>query len=838
MAIDWNQLLLDATDETKASQIPVCEDLTAEVAFGSEHGPLQNGILKSPDLNFVDVAYPSAGGVPALSDSEVISQSVLVGLHLQIIEDAFGDNEINEAKFDDTQSVILDKQMSFREKGRPADDAPPGTLVYDNVLLLAPSDADFVIGDRLVPAATILGDRLSIPDGILVEGNSYTARTRAVLAFPFEEDDGINPRWFVFEESARPFYTRWGTSIVKVNEVPTVTNLRVNGQASPGTQPSSSRVVMGFKINNKDGPRGQYRIQVGGMFFGQFNASMWDSGWVDVGPGTLTLDVPFQGNTLSSGGGFAWRVKARDGLIEGPWSDLQSFTINNPPEITSLQVDGSEMLFGSNPRGKSSGAVVTWDFQDDDGDEQTKFRLFHRQEDEATETEISGTGTTSSVSMPNFDSGKNISIRLIVSDGIEETEVFGGFIADSPPRVTSLTTEGESNPTTLSTTTPTFEWVYQDFDASVQDSFRIQVASDPDFTTLLWDSGDVSGADNSVEYGSTASPLVAPTALTQGVFFVRVSVSDGTSDSGLTSSPLAFFAINERPGSPTIISPVSGTYDGAIEVSWTPASPVDADGDSVTYLIEITESRSAGIGWRRLVGPLPQSQTNYVIGANDLAAGDDYGVRVLASDGIALSDPSLDSTSQPFVIANHAPTSPVFTSPESGQTASQSFKAEWIEADPVDIDGDVVTYLLEMTSNASDSDPTWENAGIFGAGTKSAIVDVSEKVNGSDFQLRITAIDERGAEGEPNLSPKFSVDNNVTLGDAAEFEGHTFFGTSDGRLVRMREVLWQVDENWAGGEVDRFKLIATPGSVVKFENGEVIFLTPTDETAVLREEGN
>ena len=84
MSIDWNQLLLDATDDTKASQIPVCEDLTAEVAFGSQHGPLQNSTLKSPDLNFVDVAYPSVGGVPSLSDSEVISQSVLVGLHLQM----------------------------------------------------------------------------------------------------------------------------------------------------------------------------------------------------------------------------------------------------------------------------------------------------------------------------------------------------------------------------------------------------------------------------------------------------------------------------------------------------------------------------------------------------------------------------------------------------------------------------------------------------------------------------------------------------------------------------------------------------------------------------------
>ncbi len=211
-------------------------------------------------------------------------------------------------------------------------------------------------------------------------------------------------------------------------------------------------------------------------------------------------------------------------------------------------------------------------------------------------------------------------------------------------------------------------------------------------------------------------------------------------------------------------------------------------------------------------------------------------MRVLASDGISTSDP-VSGTSQIFRIANHAPNSPVFSKPVSGQTVTQLLRAEWIEADPVDIDGDLVTYLLDITSNASSTSPTWERIGTFGAGSTFGLTDVSERNDGNDFQLRITAIDEKGEKGSINLSPKFSIDNGIRILDTSVFEGNTYFGTSDGKLLRMREILWQVDENWAQGPVDRFIVNATEGAVIRVENGEILFLNPNGETAVLREDG-
>ena len=161
----------------------------------------------------------------------------------------------------------------------------------------------------------------------------------------------------------------------------------------------------------------------------------------------------------------------------------------------------------------------------------------------------------------------------------------------------------------------------------------------------------------------------------------------------------------------------------------------------------------------------------------------------------SFSDPSLGSTSQKFSIANHAPTTPVFATPTSGQIVRKSMRIEWIEADPVDVDGDVAYYILEITDDASTSSPTWKHLGTFGAGTKSYVFDASGYDNGADYQFRITSYDEHGLTGEINLSSKFNIDNTSIANDVVFLNGTSYLTTSDGRILRIRNASWQVDED-------------------------------------------
>lgn len=836
MAINWNQLLLELTDDDKAVQVPQSKTIQGTVSFGSYYGPVRGGVLRSSSQNFLEVAYPTDGANrPLHAQTDLVSSSILVGIHVQILEGQFSSSELNDSLPGDISVDIVGNPMWYRDNGRPAGDVTPGPVAFDSSVLLA--DADGFSEDKLVPATRTFKSRVDIPPGTLTEGVTYTARARAILAYP-EVNDEEDSRWYVFDSQARPYYTLWGEDVAVVDVAPSVSDLKVNGEKSPQSLDSTGGVRLGFVVRDPDGPSLQYRIQVGDYEDGLFNASLWDSGWVTA-PGSFSgrtnlSGIVYQGHPLTAGGAYFWRVKARDGLREGVWSDVETFGINSPPRITSLKVDGQETLYGSTPFGNAAGPVVSWAVEDNDG-EQQRYELFYRQDNEASEKSVKAEGNGSSVTLGSFSPGRTVYLRLVVEDEVEPAFVAASFVSNSAPVVTRILTESQSNPTDLSTTTPIFTWSYQDIDSDAQEGYRVQVASDVDFNNLVWDTGQLSGTINSVQYGSTPSPVTGPDSLSHGVYFLRASVYDGITWSSLDGSPAAFFAINEKPNAPTIVSPTAGSYPGAIKVAWMPASTLDADGDTVTYVIEVTESRSTGIGWRRVAGPLPQSQTTYVISADELPSGNDYGVRVVASDGMASSD-TATSTSPVFTVANHAPNSPVFSRPASGQTVSRLLRSEWVEASPVDTDGDLVTYRLEITSNASGVTPKWRLVDIYGAGVSSSVIDVSDEDDGTDYRLRITAIDEHGEAGDSNMSPRFSVANKILVSDIAVLDGTAYVTTSDGRLLRMEQAFWQVDAEWNEGQgIGDFEVIKTGGADIKVVGEEIQFLNPRGETALLRE---
>lgn len=827
MSVNWTQLLIDATTSTTSWMTPATEEVVAVATLGSYYGPLQSGIMKSTDLNYVDISYPTAKSAPYLSERGFFSSSILVGYHLQVIEGDFSAADCNQTLPDDSRSLFQSTSLVYRRAGRPLMDRAPGTVVYEDSILVAPSDAAFDRPDKLLPQAT-LKIRVDIPSGVLVEGTRYTARARCVLAFPFTAGDGYEPKWYVFGNGARPYFTNWGISKASVNSKPSIVNLTVNGLSNASRLVSTSGILMGFTVKNQDGPKARYRVQVGSVTYGQFIPSMWDSNWVIMvdGVGVVDVSIPYQGRSLKNGVAYSWRVRANDGLADGDWSDTKIFSINDPARIRSLKVDGTEVLFGNIPKAPADGSVVTWVYYDKESVGQKYYKLFYRQDDWGAEREISAKSSATSVTLPDLDPGKHVFLRLVVSDGIEETVASGSFVSNTSATVTRILVDGQANPVTIATATPTLSWVYQDVDSEAQHGYQLQVSDSPEFTTFEWDTGQVLSATNSVVY--------AGTALVHGTYFIRMSVYDGVSWSGFSDSVTAFFAYNQAPSSPVILQPTSGTYSGAIEVRWIPAT--DPDGDELTYQVEVTTQRSSNRAWTLLIGPLPSTQTSYWIGASDLPSGDDYGIRVIASDGMASSDPSLGSTSQKFSIANHAPTTPVFATPTSGQIVRKSMRVEWIEADPVDVDGDVAFYILEITDDASSSSPTWSHLGTFGAGTKSYVFDSSGYENGTDYQFRITAYDEHGLTGDVNLSSKFTIDVTAIANDVVFLDGTTFLTTSDGRILRVRNSAWQVDEDWSGERTPRdFDSFMTPGGSFQVVDGELRFTTPFGQTTMMRE---
>lgn len=840
MSINWSDLLIKTTTSTSAFPIPSSDEIYSFSRFGSYYGPIQNKIVKSTSMNYIEIGYPSNGSVAMYSESQLIGKSVLVGFHLQIIDGTFNLDDCNGDIPGDYESLILGHKMIYRKVGRPISDVPPGPIIYENVKLVSMSDSQFDRNDRLIPSQHILSlmDKIDIPDGIFIEGHSYTARTRSIIAYPYIQGDNIDPKWYVFENYARPFYTKWGISQISINKKPTIINQMVNKSINPEKIPSKELISISFTIKNEDGPRLKYKLQVGSMNYGQFVPSMLDTNWTSLENilGLVDVTVPYQGERLYKGTTYYWRVRANDGLSDGEWSNINTFSINDPPKIKSIKIDGKEILFGKVEKAKSDGAVISWEYYDTENIQQKYYKLFYRQSNWSYEEKIIGYDASNSITLPNFEKGQEIYIRLIVSDGTEEIGEKVKFIANNTPMVSQIKIENRINPTNISNLSPEIAWSYQDLDSEIQQGFRIQVSTDFNFSNLVWDTGNKSGIISMVVYGSTSSPIVPPSPLIHSVYFVRISVSDGISWSSLEDCPPSFFAINSKPNTPILFSPTSGLYSGSIDIRWIPATPVDPDGDIVTYKLEITNNRSSNLGWKLLVGPLPQTQNSYIIGPDDFPSGDNYGVRIIASDGMSESDSSSVSTSQRFSIDNHAPITPIFTSPSTGQIISNSLVIEWIESSPPDIDEDFVYYIIEITNKASIVNPIWNTMGIVRSGTSLYRSDVSDFENGTDYQLRITSVDEHGKKGQINLSPKFTIDNSSKISDMEYLNGNNYMTTTDGKILKLRQFSWQIDEDWSGQDIIKnFSIFATSGAKVKLIGGEIIFDNPKGETAIIRE---
>lgn len=793
---------------------------TTQVSVNHQTKPVIDGTVSDGTGVYVRWKYP-------VSDNKYIR--VAVGYQLQIVEGTYA---------------------SSQSQGPNA----PGSIVYEEIVNLKTAALP---ENRYINLQGNIFGRVDVPPTVLKPGVRYTARVR-VLIFSELGDGTLDGQYFK--------YTQFGVVNFRVNNIPAAINLRTNGQANPTAILRRDPIEFSFSFIDSDGPNYLYRVQVGTVPGGSFTASIWDSGLISGGKGVGNREfrVPYTGTPLSPGVTYAWRVQVQDGLADGGYtSATDTFKINALPTVSSLKIDGNEILFGLEPTVANTGVSLTWIFSDPDGDTQRGYNLEVVQTEQAiaiADDFLNGTSTVftsnsdtyvvletgnvftaaATVALPDLPEGGTIVVRLRVRDAVEfGDEIVATFKANARPQALDLRVDAKTNPGDVASSTPTISWTF--FDSTigdVQSAFRIQVATTDSFAALLWDSGNVSSNLDSVVYGSTASPIVAPTALTHGqYYFVRVRLSDGISFSDWTSG---FFAVNTKPESPLLLSPSSGAFSGVLAVTWMPAGVPDADGDTVTYTLEITTRRSGNIGWEFLAGPFPSTTTSYNLDLGRIKAGNDYGIRVIANDGFTDSNPALGSTSPVnslglgFSILNHPPESPTIVKPQAGDAISSVLLVEWVEGNPVDIDGDSVFYVVEITRDATVSSPIYEKLAVAQEGTARVFVDVSEFPDGTKYKLKVTSFDDKGGIGTPSYSETFSVINTPAVTDFERLGANLYLATSDGRVFKASESIWQLEEDFGTDDYSQFQKFKSGSPSVKVDKGALSIESPAGSSFILR----
>lgn len=688
---------------------------------------------------------------------------------------------------------------TFSKGDIPVRGAPPGNVVFDKVVNLSDSPIYLEQQQR---------NTTSITDNVVESGKDYTAFIRHLVWHPgfgqgreWVKTTTTSDGFLHFAQGDVVFFhvlTQYSIFNFRVNQIPSVSNLRVNGIKNP-TLPKGDQVTFSFTVSDEDGPELFYRIGVGTESGSSFEPTIHETGIIksqEAASQAIEINHIYTGDPLVAGEYF-WQVDVQDGLAQGEVTDgTDSFRINSKPSVTSIRINGTEALLGDSPTVDSSNIQIAWTFSDADGDTQRAYALILSVGGDQLINTGEVLSTEQSVTIPTLPQNKTIEVSLQVKDEIEfGAAALANFRTNSKPIVSNLQVDGETNPGDVSGTTPTFSWDFEDLEVVTQATYRIQVARDEDFADLVWDTGVKSGGTTSVAYGSTASPVVPPEALVHGtLYYVGVVSSDGISDSDQATG---FFSVNTAPGNPTLLTPSAGSYEGSINITWAEASPLDADGDTVTYTLEVTAERSFNREWQFLAGPFPSGTTSYAFDVTAIPKGDNYGVRVIASDGFAESDPSVGGTSARFSIANHPPVAPVILKPKSGDRASKILTVEWAEGNPVDIDGDPVFYELQLTRDATADDVLWENVGVFAEGQTKAFVDVSGFDDGENFRLRIRATDAPGDRSDFEMSDIFAVTNSVAITDFEKFNGILYMGSNDGRIFRAQDTIWQVDEDWS-----------------------------------------
>jgi len=205
------------------------------------------------------------------------------------------------------------------------------------------------------------------------------------------------------------------------------------------------------------------------------------------------------------------------------------------------------------------------------------------------------------------------------------------------------------------------------------------------------------------------------------------------------------------PYRPTLTFPLNfAVLSGIVQVTWKEAVPQDPCGDAIFYELQFTRTLSLDSGWKTLATDLPVGVTSFDFDVNQIPFTEDGGLRIRARDSRFLYS-DFSRSNEPFTIANHAPTPPAIISPIPNDTFDYCLPVVWQEPAIKDIDGQSVTFQIEMTDNYS-ANKDWNvipGAEALPDGTTTFNVNCFDFPDGDDYGIRLSAVDELGLGSTP-----------------------------------------------------------------------------------------
>lgn len=253
------------------------------------------------------------------------------------------------------------------------------------------------------------------------------------------------------------------------------------------------------------------------------------------------------------------------------------------------------------------------------------------------------------------------------------------------------------------------------------------------------------------------------------------------------------------PWRPVITFPRTyAVLDGVVPISWEPARPNDVCGDEVTYTIQFTRTFSENTGWKTIGDKISADNTSFDFDVSEVPFSEDCGIRIRAQDHKNLySDWSANI--EALTVKNHAPNPVVLLAPLGRESFDNSIIVIWKEADTKDIDGHQVFYRIEVTSTFSKNSgwiipPDGES---LTEGTTSFTINSFEFPEGDDYGVRVTVVDELGAESRARESGNLKIRHSGNfIIDTLPPDGNIVINDGDALAndIRVKLTLFGKDE--------------------------------------------
>lgn len=360
----------------------------------------------------------------------------------------------------------------------------------------------------------------------------------------------------------------------------------------------------------------KYQIQVDDD--SGFGSTIWDSGasgtsMTNCAQGNRCQDISYAGSALSWGTKYYWRIKYwDDDGAEGAWSTESAyFTMNKVSNTPSLDSPSNGAT------GQSLTPALKTTATDDNSDylrykielctDQAMTQNCQTFDQTSSQTGWSGQNTQGGTA---YTSGTQATYTIQSALTNDQTYYWRSYAIDpggtntwsstqgtpysftttqAPTAPTSLETEGSTNPTGVTDTTPEFSAVYNDPDTNdVGKKYRIQVDDDPAFGSTIWDSGASGTSMTDCTQGTRCQEIsYAGGSLSWGTqYYWRIKYWDDKGAEGAWSTESAHFTMNYVSNTPSLDSPA----DTATNQSVTPAlktTATDDDSDYLRYKIEL-----------------------------------------------------------------------------------------------------------------------------------------------------------------------------------------------------------------------------------------------------------